>query len=107
PLEYDLVQEIHIPQQYETATLSWVESYNVDLTEGATVPRAFRIELRRADDGSALAVLHEQAIGTVGQQVEANWTARQLDVTEALRQYSGDTVQIAFVNVVPQAFSGP
>lgn len=105
--EYDLVQAVTLPPTVQEAVLSWVDTYNVDLTEGATELREFRIELRDITDGTVLEILHQRLIGVLDMQVEEDWTARQVDVTAVLAAYAGTELQIAFVNRVPEEFTGP
>lgn len=106
-LEYDLVQQITLPEVFDIAVLSWVHTYNVDLTENATMLREFRIELRNPDTGLAHVVLHQEQIGVLDQQVETDWTTHQLDVRAPLGKYAGMDVQIAFVNRVTESSTGP
>ena len=107
PQIFQLSQSILLPTSIGSANLSWLQTYNVDLTAGATVLRQFLVELRDATNTNVLGNIDSQSIGILGSQVEIDWTAFNRDITGLLGGYAGQTVTLAFTNVIPENFTGP
>ena len=107
PQEFRLTQSFLVPLSIGSATLSWLETYNVDLTVGAIVLRDFIVELTDATDSVSLGIINNQSIGVLGDQVEIDWTAFSEDISGLLSAHAGETVTLAFSNIIPENFTGP
>lgn len=109
PLEFRLEQQVSLPSSVVFAQLNWQHTYNVDyaFVDTATVPREFRVELLDATGTTLLQTLYSQTIEPIDQSVESDWQPQSLDVSGALGPLAGQTVTIAFVNEIPEVFTGP
>lgn len=109
PQQFRLTQSFVVPSNISSATLSWIETYNVDLTFGGigSTQRTFTVELSDATDTTIYGVINTQLIGDVTGVVEIDWTAFNNDITALLNAHVGETVTLAFTNIIPENFTGP
>lgn len=101
PQIFRLSQSIVLPTSIAAASLSWLETYSLSF---GGLPRQFLVELR---DAANLNVL-----GTIDSQIftgsaALGWSTFNDDVTSLFQTFEGQTVTLAFTNVIPQYFSGP
>lgn len=109
PQQFRLTQSFVVPSNISSATLSWIETYNIDLSFGGlgSSLRGFTVELSDATDTTVYGVINTQTIGDVAGVVEIDWTAFNNDITALLNAHAGETVTLAFTNIIPEASTGP
>jgi hypothetical protein len=100
PQSFVLSQSVTLPNSIGSAILSWQETFNVDLTVGASAPRTFSIDVNGVE-------INSQTIGIVGSQVESDWTLFSEDITALLTPFAGQTATFSFTNFIPEFFTGP
>lgn len=98
---FQLSQSVLLPTSVLDAQLSWAQTYNILFLFGS--PRQSLVELRDAGNTTTLGTIYSQSYG-VGFQ---DWTTLNADITSLLAGYAGQTVTLAFSNVIPESFTGP
>lgn len=103
PMESYLLQELAIPAGEPSATLEWQDRLVYDLASfGATVDREYYVVIYDPVTGGLLEVLYGY-IAEAGTAVDTGWISHSAD----LSAYIGQTIGVAFLQVIPEAFSGP
>lgn len=103
PQVFRMSQSLLLPTSVLAAELAWTQTYEV-IDYSMTSPRQFLVELRDAANTTALGTIDSQSYFTSGSQ---GWTTFNKDVTTLLSSYAGQTVTLAFTNVIPESLTGP
>jgi hypothetical protein len=103
PQEFRLEQTFFVPNNIASAALSWFDQAVWNLTFGASLDREFRVDIL-ASSGTVNVF---SQIFEAGTSAQYDWTARLADVTSILQANEGQTLTLAFSNIIPQAFTGP
>ncbi|MEL7160709.1 MAG: hypothetical protein AAFN92_08115, partial [Bacteroidota bacterium] len=99
-----LSQEITLPLDYE-GELSWDENIDYDLASFSgpdAMTRIHQVQVRDAD-GKVLEVLHEVMAMNGMIDNDNEWISYSADLTA----YAGQTITLAFAQIIPDDFSGP
>ncbi|MDD5389448.1 MAG: PEP-CTERM sorting domain-containing protein [Gallionellaceae bacterium] len=102
PQVFRLSQSVLLPTTVLAAQLSWTQTYSILGIFGA--PRQSLVELRDASNTTTLGTIYSQTYSSGGVQ---DWTTLNADLTSLLAGYAGQTVTIAFSNVIPENLTGP
>lgn len=97
---YTLHQSFVVPDDIETATLSWLDS-SVSSYSGA--PRSLTVSLSGGPEfmTNVYNYLVPFADNSPG------WDARSFDISALLAGHEGDVLQLRFQNFIPQSWTGP
>lgn len=101
PQIFQLSQSVLLPTSVLDAQLSWAQTYEIVFLTGS--PRQSLVELRDATNTTSLGTIYSQSYIDGFQ----DWTTLNADLTSLLAGYAGQTVTLAFTNVIPQAITGP
>ena len=105
PLEYRLSQTVSLPSGITSAELAWVQSYALSIFSGAS-PRTFNVLITDADDATVHGTVSSQSFSG-SESSGGEWEQFNEDVTSVLEPLGGSTVNVVFVNVIPESFTGP
>ena len=101
PMQYVLAQTVSIPFN-SSAVLSWKDRIQWDVGIGFQ-PRTLQVQVRNAAGSTVLATPHALSFGPVNNTSDTGWQAHSVD----LSGFAGSTVQLDFVENIPQSFTGP
>ncbi|MFN0066546.1 MAG: pre-peptidase C-terminal domain-containing protein [Limisphaerales bacterium] len=103
PMESLILQELAIPAGEPSATLEWQDRLVYDLASfGATVDREYYVVIYDPPTGNLVEVLYSH-IAVAGTIVDTGWVSHSAN----LDAYIGQTIGVAFLQVIPETFSGP
>ncbi|MEO0731751.1 MAG: T9SS type A sorting domain-containing protein, partial [Bacteroidota bacterium] len=98
-----LTQTVTLPIDYE-GQLTWDENIDYNLAFGGpdAMTRIHQVQIRD-DEGKVLEVVHE--VMAMGGMVDTDneWISYSADLTA----YAGQTITIAFAQIIPESFTGP
>ncbi|MCR9296105.1 MAG: M36 family metallopeptidase [bacterium] len=106
PMEYILTQDVYLPNQPVSLTWEHRIQWNYAFAGGvATEPRVFEVQVRDPETADVLRTLYsyqtprefEQATGDTG------WVSTTVD----LAGFDGQLIELAFIQSIPQVFTGP
>ena len=100
PLTYQLFQDITIPTNVASGSLSWLETW-IQTHSGAA--RTFSINFFDPTGTTLLDTVWSETLPDGGSE---DWTANGVDVTSFLQSEEGNTVRLEFDFAVPEAFTG-
>lgn len=95
PGTYTLSQVVDMPAG--TATLSWEDDF---FTDYSGLPRTMTVEVLNASGSSVLGAVYSDTPPNNG---DTGWVSHSVD----LSAYTGQAVEIAFIETIPQDFTGP
>lgn len=105
PLETVLYQDITIPADAEQAVIAWQHRVQWFYVENNAAPRRLELQIRDAISDAIVDTLYTFATppGDESRLGDSGWSDANVD----LGSYRGQTVRLAFVAVVPDAYVGP
>ena len=109
PLGREFRQAITLPASLSSASLSFMNQFDVDLQtfcSGCTGARIFEVNLLNAAGTSVLTNLYNVTLNP-GQKHCQPWTMQNTNVLSALAPYLGQNAMISFKLTIPEAFTGP
>ncbi|MCP2732091.1 PEP-CTERM sorting domain-containing protein [Limnofasciculus baicalensis] len=100
PQQFRLEQTFFVPNNITSAVLSWADEANMFIF--SVLNREFQVDLVTS---SGSVNIFSQIFQRGPRQYA--WTARLADVTSILQANQGQSVTLAFTNIIPEQFSGP
>ena len=103
PAQFTLSQTVNIPAM-SSARLTWIDrvSWNMRDFPGSTQPRLYQVQIRNPSTGAVL-----QTIYTFTAPPRTAGDTGYLRHTVNLSAYAGQTIQIFFLENIPEPFTGP
>jgi len=106
PVEFIIYQDVDIPAG--TATLSWKDSMSWLALESGSAPRIFEVLICDPNTDATLDTLYSDSVEYDGLFDSGVGSAQPLQQHNVdLSDYAGSTVRLCFVEIIPEAYTGP
>jgi hypothetical protein len=102
PMEFRMYQDISIPSGV-SLNLSWRDRAQWNYCCGQTQPRTYNVQLRDPSTNAVLTTLYSFSTNTDPFYHDTGWLTHAHD----LSPFAGQTVRIFFLEIIPEAFTGP
>ncbi len=109
PLGREIRQQITLPASLASASLKFMNQYDVDLQTycaGCTGTRIMEVNLLDATGSTLLTNLYNVTLSP-GAKYCVPWNTQNLNVLSAITPYLGQNVTLSFKLTIPESFTGP
>lgn len=103
PMEFRMYQDISIPNGV-SLNISWRDRAQWNFCCALqTQPRTYQVQLRNPSTNAILTTLYSFSTGTEDFYHDTGWLTHSHDVSA----FSGQTVRLFFLEIIPESFTGP